>query len=318
MCSSPEDGVCQHCLAKLQSESLKCVKCKGYSHLRCSQLPEHILLRFSISQASYQCNKCIEKEFIDDEKFLEASEKLKAIIQKEKEAIEAIEENDTTIDVLLSAMNGTTVTGDIATPEGNADETQRQPRATESTDNRAICKFYLRKNCQHGKSGLNCKYKHPKMCFKFLKHGGKSAGCKKGKQCEFLHPPLCWSSKQNGLCSIGNCRFFHLKGTKSKSNVGDEEQSSRRHDIHGGRTNLPPISHARNNNNNITPTNRSRIPPSNTPTYPQNLDIDSRIDNFLELKMQMKTIQEQLQFMMTAINSSERAGPRDHLWPPRQ
>ena len=73
------------------------------------------------------------------------------------------------------------------------------------------CRFYTNGNC---KFNSDCRFAHPKVCPKFRKHGDcKTKGC--GGDCEFLHPNVCRNSLKDRTCSYKECRFFHLKGTKT-------------------------------------------------------------------------------------------------------
>ncbi|KAK3877455.1 hypothetical protein Pcinc_017836 [Petrolisthes cinctipes] len=78
----------------------------------------------------------------------------------------------------------------------------------------AVCRFYLRKLCKHGRDGDGCAFSHPKMCYRFINYGLNSTrGCSKRNQCSFYHPPLCWEAEKSGYCGRKNCRFYHIRGT---------------------------------------------------------------------------------------------------------
>ena len=69
-----------------------------------------------------------------------------------------------------------------------------------------ICKYYLRRECRHGRRGSGCDFRHPSMCFKFIQRGERPGGCKLGKECKYLHPPLCRGSKENRMvCTRQRC-----------------------------------------------------------------------------------------------------------------
>jgi len=101
-----------------------------------------------------------------------------------------------------------------------ATHSQSQPNPssdsqTNKTTPTQICRFYKGGNCKFGKK--KCRYAHPEFCQKFTKHGTQkhsSQGCD-GK-CGLLHPNACKESLRTKVCSRENCRFYHIKGTKSK------------------------------------------------------------------------------------------------------
>lgn len=79
-----------------------------------------------------------------------------------------------------------------------------------------LCKFYHQGICKHGKKGTGCKYSHPTMCSKLLKHGIKpGVGCNLDKcQNNLHHPVMCKSSLHRGFCYKKVCKKYHVKGTK--------------------------------------------------------------------------------------------------------
>ena len=85
----------------------------------------------------------------------------------------------------------------------------------DSTDEKPICNFYKKGKCKHGIRGKNCRFQHPKICTKLLKHGNKSPnGCNAGIKCAMFHPRMCSSSIRKGECFNLDCTFTHVKGTK--------------------------------------------------------------------------------------------------------
>ena len=84
-----------------------------------------------------------------------------------------------------------------------------------------ICEKYKKYNCPHGQHGLTevdeeqCRYLHPKRCFKYTKAGNHSVhGCTKGNECEFYHPILCKYSVRYRRCLNPECTYTHLRFTK--------------------------------------------------------------------------------------------------------
>ena len=78
-----------------------------------------------------------------------------------------------------------------------------------------VCRFYRIGTCQHGVSGKNCDFEHPKMCNKLLKHGTKQPrGCNLGKNCDQFHPKMCSTSIAKLECFDRKCQLRHVKGTR--------------------------------------------------------------------------------------------------------
>ena len=82
---------------------------------------------------------------------------------------------------------------------------------TNSKKRSEVCRFYTNGKC---KFNNECRFMHPKICPKLRQHGDcKTKGC--NGDCEFLHPNVCRNSFKDRTCSYNDCRFFHLKGTKT-------------------------------------------------------------------------------------------------------
>ena len=110
---------------------------------------------------------------------------------------------------------------------------QQQPIENRQQSNAAVCRFYLKNICKHGISGKGipgeqCKFSHPRRCFKFATHGTLQGGCKKGKLCKDFHPPMCRDSLKSKLCTNMQCKFTHLKGTK-RYELANYQQSNETH-----------------------------------------------------------------------------------------
>ena len=82
-----EDVNCSKCLIELESEGLKCNRCHQLMHLRCSDLPEYMLLRFRTSQAHYICRSCVLGEG-NEESLQQHEQEIRAILAKEEKTIE--------------------------------------------------------------------------------------------------------------------------------------------------------------------------------------------------------------------------------------
>jgi hypothetical protein len=81
-----------------------------------------------------------------------------------------------------------------------------------------VCFYYATNRCKFGKE---CRKEHPKICNKFKKHGlkkfNKTSGC--GEDCEYYHPMACFESMKTKTCKRGDCKFYHITGTKKEENL---------------------------------------------------------------------------------------------------
>ena len=185
--------------------------------------------------------------------------------------------------------------------------------------NKSVCKHYLRKECKHGRRGQDCNYAHPKLCFNFIKRGDRPGGCNKGKRCTYLHPPMC---RNRGVCDREKCRFYHLKGTKPSTSeqqmrqnlVTERSQAGSRQQIprnqRRNEPSSPPMQY--DNGNSSVPSRES------TWVAPQDTGGQIRSQDFLEMKAQMKLIQDQLQWLLTCMRVAPPPAPRTMGWPPAQ
>ncbi len=84
---------------------------------------------------------------------------------------------------------------------------------TNQSKKKEICRYYARGRCT--KKG-ECRFEHPSICKIFRQFGSKAndpKGCE--ENCKSFHPNACRSSVRDKTCSWTECRFFHLKGTKT-------------------------------------------------------------------------------------------------------
>lgn len=78
-----------------------------------------------------------------------------------------------------------------------------------------LCKHFLRSRCRHGVEGKDCKFRHEKVCRKWLNQGNHPKyGCTLKDKCEFFHPKICWSSVNSRICTDHTCSFNHIRGTR--------------------------------------------------------------------------------------------------------
>ena len=182
--------------------------------------------------------------------------------------------------------------------------------------NRPACKFYLRRGCKHGRKGVSCKFDHPKLCFKYTKYGDKRGGCREGKDCRYFHPKLC-NSYKSGVCSRPNCNFYHVSGTKMSKEIPatpDERQAPRNVDE---RTPLREIVERPRLTQPTRVLQRPQAPNDEPYIIEACSDkttglIDHR--DFLDMKSQLRLIQDQLQLLMAKTQTTDRMLPRSSVW----
>ena len=74
--------------------------------------------------------------------------------------------------------------------------------------------FFRNNNCKHGASRKGCRFSHPKVCRKLIKHGIRQpGGCNKGRECAFFHPVMCLNSLRKNKCFDDHCHLKHVRGT---------------------------------------------------------------------------------------------------------
>ena len=110
----------------------------------------------------------------------------------------------------------------------------RQEKEDVRTDFKDVCWFFKNGKCKYGK---DCKKEHPKACRVFKQFGLKRhnpKGC--DSKCGFMHPNACRESLRSKECTRTDCKFFHIKGTKSlnkqsqKYTPGKQERGYQRRD----------------------------------------------------------------------------------------
>lgn len=99
----------------------------------------------------------------------------------------------------------------------------RVPQNNHAKENE-VCWWYTEKSCRYRISGRRCKYEYPRVCPKLLRHG--PSGCMDGHWCEYYQPQLCHSLIHQGVCTRGDCKYTHIKGTRwSKTGRYYEKQT---------------------------------------------------------------------------------------------
>ena len=97
------------------------------------------------------------------------------------------------------------------TPKYGKKENPSDPSSKSNKTKTETCRFYMNGKC---KFKSDYRFAHPKICPKFRQDGDcEVKGC--GGDCIFLHPNVCHNSLKDKTCSCTECRFFHLKGTKT-------------------------------------------------------------------------------------------------------
>ena len=82
------EETCSKCLVHLESEALKCARCSCLLHLRCSDLPVYLLIRYKTSQSKYVCRAFVLAEGNSDS-LKEAKENITKLMKLEEKAIKA-------------------------------------------------------------------------------------------------------------------------------------------------------------------------------------------------------------------------------------
>ena len=189
------------------------------------------LVGYKIARNTYTCFTCVASRETAS-KYRDAVEKIAEMMRVDEDAMrtdqtepggssqrtvdEVEEECDTEVTDVL------TITEE--TPSGNASsqisegenaqrvEAETEPRREVQKRTVQICRNYLMKKCQYGKSGRvggNCRHEHSKICRKYLNFGTNANGYRLGVNCQFYHPKICWQFSKNRQCKRENCSFYH-------------------------------------------------------------------------------------------------------------
>ena len=318
---------CMSCVGDLSDSALKCGGCQGYVHLRCSRLPEYQLIRLAVSQISYNCSNCVATKDLqgDGEKLKIETAMIQELIAKEVSIIDLdTSSNDTVVNTGQNGENGTVnelephVNGVNDTNHGIISPAPNNNSGGDdaSTNRRPNCRYYLRQSCKHGRKGTGCKFEHPKLCFKYIKNGDLRGGCKEGSSCSFVHPKLCNSYKTR-VCKRKNCSYFHVRNTKfspdettgiSTTHVSPHDRDRpQRNEFRGPERQTTHIVQRpqHRESSNCAPSNNS-----GSDSLTGNGQVDQR--DFLEMKTQIKMIQETLQLLLvgrTTQLAPDRAPP---------
>ena len=114
---------------------------------------------------------------------------------------------------------------EVHTPVGHEIPEVKDPPKTDEPKTR-VCRHYVMNRCKFGKSGVECKDSHPKLCYGFVNKGKE--GCpklKNNEECPYHHPTGC---RYGNKCKNEKCNFFHTKSErkqKKKSESKTPEES---------------------------------------------------------------------------------------------
>ena len=146
-----------------------------------------------------------------------------------------------------------------------------------------VCKFFLNSRCKYGVNGQNCKFRHLKVCRRFLNNGiHKKYGCNLGRNCQYHHPKMCHTSLFNRVCTRENCKFSHVNGTK-----------------HGEIPMRNETDNARNHQHQIW--SQQVGDPLNSNTNTRSNSEEHFLGIAAQLQQQLAQMQHQQQFMMTRL-----------------
>ena len=272
-------------------------------HLRCSDLPVYMLLRFKTSGAQYICRACVLGEG-NAESLKSEQQGIEALLELEEQVIKAAAEadesfhdakNEKTIEDAAKECNRSALEGQtVEHTKQNSSSTEKE-NTDQVNSSPSVCKFYMQKSCKHGRKGDDCKYSHPKLCFNYIKHGDKRGGCKKGSQCKFAHPKLCQRALETRTCSNKRCRFYHVAGTKFEirdyPNVPIPSENS-----------SPPTYQAPSYKEVMQrPKPQTAELRTNNANERNVVTLQENDQNFLEMKQQIKALQDQMQLLLTLM-----------------
>ena len=211
---SPFETNCYKCRDPLMEEALKCARCSMWMHLRCSDLPVYILLRYKTSQAQYICRACILGEG-DEESLKKAQEKVEQTLKAEEDAVKSAAKDEDAVSVEEVNSQDKNRSSETKTEILNSENPIKDKSilVDQNKNEKPICKYHIMRECKHGRLGSGCNYRHPRICFKYARNGNRGGGCKKSN-CKDLHPKVCHDSLDNRECGRKKCKFFHLNNTR--------------------------------------------------------------------------------------------------------
>ena len=332
---SDADGVCSLCNAKTVEEALKCKTCSDLVHFGCSDLPDYHLARlYAHRQSTYTCRVCVAGEV----KFAEMLAKVKHVQGLERQLVVTATGSNTadvgggsgvqeesTDDIARGAAENATVDGERMDDELPAGNPIVRRLSSRRTDSQEICKLYLQKKCPKGKTGrVNgvCPFRHPKICYKFLKFGTKRGGCSETSGCSFYHPKICHQFMKRGNCTRTGCTFYHARQRIGKPRgkfIRDEESWKAGISVESageGPEDQPSYARVAATNPGLRPSVR-RMGAQQQPSLGQACGLQapqhSQTDVFLEMQSQMQEQIKQLSQLMQVLVSRDSCATNSSL-----
>ena len=188
---------------------VRCFNCKVPAHQKCYKMEDVTL------HLVYLCQSCLEekKETPIREKAVSDSVRPDKPDTGESESENSSDEEDENQWVLKKKKSR---------------KSKETPIKRHTKD--TICPLLIEGKCPHGISGKECDYKHKNICYKYCSFGSQDmhrGGCRFGEDCTYLHPTLCKNSVIMKTCLNENCTYAHLRYTKRKQQIGEEEYNTR-------------------------------------------------------------------------------------------
>ena len=207
--------ICDRCICT--EEALRCSECDKVCHITCSALPDYILVMYMITRNQYLCKGCVQQRKSTSGVTYDSA--LAKIISLKEHEGELKTDDPSTGDANDSMIND--MFHDVVSMEQIVSKVPARTEEKDPPQNKATCKYYIKRNCKYGSKGEGCSFSHPKKCTKFMRNGDRNNGCKKGKKCEFYHPPICWQSLKTKTCGYTKCKYHHLQGTRRRDAIND-------------------------------------------------------------------------------------------------
>ena len=144
----------------------------------------------------------------DPDSLKAAEGKIGEIMKAEEEAVKkAADELSYSIDDMMASQEKNTTE--------KVEENNEVPADNNKNTEKPTCRYYIMRNCKHGRLGKGCNFAHPKICISYARNGDRKGECKKGSECTYYHPKICFQSLEKRECSRKTCKFFHVNQTKS-------------------------------------------------------------------------------------------------------
>ena len=218
--------VCTEIINDANTSSIQCMKCKSWSHTKCSVVKEVFDLLAKVKN-----DKGKRKPLVLSGLLLYVCEPCGATITETTSTSSTqstLPQNSTSTTTSTQPIPTNTTTNRI---DHNSAQSSSQNTANNEVDASShqildgnspnlICHHYKQGRCWHGKSGQKiyngrkCLNLHPEKCIKYCRFGHDKfkGGC--SGNCGLLHPTLCRNSLRYKECYLEKCTFAHLAGTE--------------------------------------------------------------------------------------------------------